>query len=213
MAMISSVCLRERWTRIERVVRLGCRCLLLAGGLVVLSGCTNEVPASYDSGVPIELAQDRADTISNVHYDLTFSIPSELSEPVRGAAIVTFDLRRDGNVVLDFAQGPDHVLSVRANGVDVQYAVKDEHITITDVPSGQARFEIEFVSGDQSLNRQADFMYTLFVPDRARFAFPVFDQPNIKARYDLELELPISWRAVANGARVSREAQRERATV
>ena len=213
MTRNSSVCFREGCTRIENLAGLGCRCLLLGGGLVVLSGCTNEVPASYDSGVPIELAQDRADTISNVHYDLTFSIPSELSEPVRGAAIVTFDLRRDGNVVLDFAQGPDHVLAVRANGVDVQYAVKDEHITITDVPSGQARFEIEFVSGDQSLNRQADFMYTLFVPDRARFAFPVFDQPNIKARYDLELELPINWRAVANGARVSREAQRERATV
>jgi aminopeptidase N len=42
----------------------------------------------------------------------------------------------------------------------------------------------------------------LFVPARAHLAFPCFDQPNLKARYQLALEIPASWRAVANGAEV-----------
>jgi aminopeptidase N len=33
-------------------------------------------------------------------------------------------------------------------------------------------------------------MYTLFVPARAHLAFPCFDQPNLKARFALELEVP-----------------------
>ncbi|MFT6216329.1 MAG: aminopeptidase N, partial [Roseivirga sp.] len=43
------------------------------------------------------------------------------------------------------------------------------------------------------------FLYTLFVPDRARTAFPCFDQPNLKATYDLTLDLPAKWTAIANG--------------
>ena len=211
--MIASACLRDACTRTACIVRLACACLLVGGGLAVLSGCANEVPTSYGTGVSIELAQARADAIANVHYELTFSIPSDRLELVRGSAVVTFILTRAGSVVFDFAQGPDHVLSVRSNGGDVEYVVEDEHITIAEVPAGQASVEIEFFSGDQSLNRQADFMYTLFVPDRARFAFPVFDQPNIKARYALELEIPSDWRAVANGPRLSREMEGERATV
>ena len=110
---------------------------------------------SYGTGVPIELAQARADAIANVHYELTFSIPSDRLELVRGSAVVTFILTRAGSVVFDFAQSPDHVLSVRSNGGDVEYAVEDEHITIAEVPAGQASVEIEFFSGDQSLNRPA----------------------------------------------------------
>ena len=213
MGMISALCLRDAFTQTARIVRLGYQGLLLGGGLAVLSSCASEAPNSYAAGVSIELSQDRAETISNVHYDLIFSIPSDVSEPVRGTAIISFILTRAGNVVLDFAQSPNHVLSVRANGGDAEYVVKDEHITIGNVPAGHASVEIEFVSGDRSLNRQADFMYTLFVPDRARFTFPVFDQPNLKARYELALEIPADWRAVANGGRLSREVDGERATV
>ena len=65
--------------------------------------------------------------------------------------------------------------------------------------------------GTGSLNRQDDFLYTLFVPDRARVAFPLFDQPNMKARFRLQLDLPAAWRAVANGSLASREERGDRA--
>ncbi|MDX1567313.1 MAG: M1 family aminopeptidase, partial [Longimicrobiales bacterium] len=44
-----------------------------------------------------------------------------------------------------------------------------------------------------------DYLYTLFVPDRAHAALPLFDQPDLKARFRLELEVPDGWRAISNG--------------
>ena len=35
------------------------------------------------------------------------------------------------------------------------------------------------------LNRNDDFMYTLFVPARASLAMPCFDQPNLKATFNV----------------------------
>ena len=56
---------------------------------------------------------------------------------------------------------------------------------------GENLVEIEFIAGSTSLNRNPQFLYTLFVPDRARTAFPLFDQPDLKATYDLTLQLPV----------------------
>ena len=58
---------------------------------------------------------------------------------------------------------------------------------------------IDFIAGELSLNRNEDFLYTLLVPDRARTLFPVFDQPDLKASYELSLKMPFSWSAMANG--------------
>jgi aminopeptidase N len=50
-----------------------------------------------------------------------------------------------------------------------------------------------------SLNRSDEYLYTLFVPDRASTCFPLFDQPNLKATYSLTLKTPANWEAVSNG--------------
>ena len=64
---------------------------------------------------------------------------------------------------------------------------------------GKNELSIAFTAGDQSLNRNEDFLYTLLVPDRASTVFPCFDQPDIKARFRVELELPKNWTACTNG--------------
>jgi aminopeptidase N len=65
--------------------------------------------------------------------------------------------------------------------------------------SGNNKIQIEFVAGNQSLNRNSDFLYTLLVPDRAATLFPCFDQPNLKARFSLTLQIPKNWDASGNG--------------
>ena len=40
----------------------------------------------------------------------------------------------------------------------------------------------------------------MFVPARAHLAFPCFDQPDLKARWTLALDVPAEWQALANGA-------------
>jgi aminopeptidase N len=63
------------------------------------------------------------------------------------------------------------------------------------------------------LNRNPDFMYTLFVPARAHLAFPCFDQPDLKARFALELNVPAGWEAVSNGAETFHEESGERVRI
>ena len=75
---------------------------------------------------------------------------------------------------------------------------------------GATRSRIDFVAGDAALNRNPDFLYSLFVPARAHLAFPCFDQPDLKARWTLKLTVPDGWKALANGAEVDADV-RERA--
>jgi aminopeptidase N len=47
-------------------------------------------------------------------------------------------------------------------------------------------------------------LYTIFVPARAHEAFPCFDQPDLKARWTLALDVPTGWDTIANGAETAR---------
>ncbi len=44
----------------------------------------------------------------------------------------------------------------------------------------------------------AEYVYSLFVPSDASTAFPVFDQPDLKARFKLIVKAPDSWQVVSN---------------
>ena len=78
--------------------------------------------------------------------------------------------------------------------------IQNEHIVIPAAltKAGENTVDIVFTAGDQSLNRNDEFLYTLLVPDRARTLFPCFDQPDMKALYTLSLEVPMTWKAVSN---------------
>jgi aminopeptidase N len=44
----------------------------------------------------------------------------------------------------------------------------------------------------------SEYVYSLFVPADASTVFPCFDQPDLKARFALALEIPAGWEAVSN---------------
>ncbi len=187
-------------------------CAILAG---VVSGCGGETAVDVAPGVALELAERRAATIFNVHYDIRLSIPAARTEPIDGSVTTSFTLTEIGPLVLDFAQPAEHVHAVRVAGEPVDFEARDEHIIVpaAAMSPGHNVVDIEFTAGDGSLNRQDDFLYTLFVPDRARVALPLFDQPSLKGRFRLQLEVPAGWRAVANGSLASREERDERAVL
>lgn len=154
-----------------------------------------------EPGVSQVLAQQRKAVLSEINYQLELSIPPEQSEPISGSNTVTFDLLDTSQpLVLDFRESADKILSVRVNGQDSSYEFASEHLIIpqSELRVGANQVAIEFVAGDSSLNRNPEFLYTLFVPDRARTAFPLFDQPNLKATYDLALTIPTNWDAISN---------------
>jgi aminopeptidase N len=52
------------------------------------------------------------------------------------------------------------------------------------------RVEIGFRAGDLSLNRNDEYLYTLFVPDRASTAFPASISLTSKGRFTLAVDIP-----------------------
>lgn len=165
--------------------------------------------ASPAPGIPLDVADARAERIRDLRYELQLDIPAKADAPIAGRNRIAFTLQPAGApLVIDFATSAQHVKRVSANGREVAASWVDGHIV---VPAGALKagpnvIDIAFTAGDASLNRNADFLYALFVPARAHFAVPVFDQPNLKARWSLRLTVPSGWQAVSNGAERSRTA-------
>jgi aminopeptidase N len=153
------------------------------------------------AGIPQTLATERAAAFSAVRYELEFWLPESRTEPIRGREVLRFRLAAPHRVVLDFGGSRDRVLSVSRAGRPVEFTFANNHVIVdaAHTAAGENELTVEFLAGDDSLNRNDEFLYTLFVPARAHLAFPCFDQPDLKARYSLTLDVPAGWQAVANG--------------
>ncbi len=168
------------------------------------------------AGVALDLATRRAAIVSGVRYELSLSIPEALADPLTGTTTIRFALSdTSAPLVLDFETSREHVKSVEANGKPAVFAYSNGHIVIpaASLVRGDNMVRIAFNAGDASLNRNADFLYTLFVPARARLALPVFDQPDLKGRWTVTLEHPAAWQSAANGAEIDRQTAGTRTTV
>jgi len=176
----------------------------LTAALIMAAALTPPGP-----GVSEALARERAAAIHELAYDLSFDVPEARDRPLQGSVRVHLTLEAPHRLVLDFVQPTDRLRRVQVNGTPVQVEVADGHIVIPEerTVAGANVVAIDFTAGDEALNRQDDFLYTLFVPARARLAFPCFDQPDLKARYRLTLAVPEEWQAVANGAETGAEAR------
>jgi len=189
--------------------------LLLATVMAAGTLTVQRAPQPPGRGIAENLARERAAHVRDLRYDLTFVIPLELAAPVQGRAILRFALAAPRPLVLDFAQPRERVRSVRVGSADVAVDLRDGHLTIPAeaLSAGANEVAIDFVAGDEPLNRDREFLYTLFVPARAHRAFPCLDQPDLKARYTLTLEVPAGWQAVSNAAAVTTEPADQRTRV
>ncbi len=187
----------------------------------LLSCASGEESHLVESGVSQELAVLRAKELSDVTYRLQFQLPVDKKVLVSGKATISFEyhpLPSSDSLYLDF-QGRQLAPYCLVNGKN-RYLIEnkeinnhvvdywhwhDEHVAIPRswLVEGKNTIELEFFSGDTPLNRHDDYLYTLFVPDHARAAFPCFDQPDLKARFSLELVLPADWKAISTGSIVT----------
>ena len=176
--------------------------LCALAGLLACGPVEREEARWMEPGVSRELARFRKASFTDVRYRLYFVIPEAREETLYGSVEVTFRVERKQPVILDFRAEERQMRAVNLNGVAVPYTLEDEHIRIEAdlLKEGENTVEVSFTPADQSLNRRDEFLYTLLVPDRARTLFPCFDQPDMKSRYTLSLEMPKAWQAVSNAA-------------
>ncbi|MES2061049.1 MAG: M1 family aminopeptidase [Bacteroidota bacterium] len=158
-------------------------------------------PVAVEAGVSFELAKYRHSSISNIQYKLDFNIPAQKANEIVASEQISFNLQSNEQPLqIDFKQSYDHIKSLAVNGKTIVADLREEHIVINQqyLHPGANDITLEFIAGDASLNRNADFLYALFVPDRARTVFPCFDQPDLKARFLLTLTVPEDWKVLAN---------------
>ena len=169
----------------------------------------NSMAAQLPDGIPRDLARQRAAQVSDVRYQLRFTLTPH-APSVSGHEELRFRTGFSGPVLLDFREGT--AANPTVNGVAVPVKIDNGHIelpanmihagenvvivdfTATVAPAGKAitRFE------DKDDN--TEYLYTLFVPMDAEMAFPCFDQPDLKGRFHLELTAPEDWTVVSNTA-------------
>src|SRR3954465_2225077 len=195
------------------------RAVAVGAFVITIMGAAGRSPSravqeAPEAGVPLSLAEERAQRVRDLRYTLPFAIPADARTPIKADVTVRFtltDARRP--LALDFAaEGP---VRGEGQGRSIDIVAASEHLLIksADLREGENEFRIWFTAGDAALNRNPDFMYTLFVPARARLAFPCFDQPDLKAEYTLSIDIPFAWEALANAPEAERTRNGDSTTI
>jgi aminopeptidase N len=187
--------------------------ILLAASLMQSPRYSDAPPGP---GISLALAEDRARRISDLQYDLSLSIPASSSQQVTGRVQVRFRLSdASTDLAVDFGPGGKVRKAAITGSGDVALTAVPDHLIVPAalLREGQNELVIDFAAGSESLNRHEEFLYALFVPARAHLAFPCFDQPDLKARWTLNLDIPAGWRAVANAAAIENNSGGDRTAV
>jgi len=171
---------------------------------IILISCDhkNNKKILLEKGISFELARYRKKQISEVVYNLDFKIPKDKENPIDSRLEMKFtvnDLEND--VYLDFNEVASKLKSIKINHKNSTINHQSEHLIIdkSTLSLGKNSVEIFFTAGEKSLNRNKEFLYTLLVPDRASTLFPCFDQPDIKAMYNLKITAPKGWEVLTAG--------------
>lgn len=147
-------------------------------------------------GVSLELARYRTERVADVRYDLTLDVTRR--DTVTGNVRVSFTAKKPDDVILDFRGHWLRVLTV--NGKPLLSAEFNGHhlrIPAREVRLGANTIDMRFAApiapAGASVIRftddkdKRDYLYTLLVPSDANLLFPCFDQPDLKAVFNLSL--------------------------
>ena len=153
-------------------------------------------------------------TVDSYRIDLNLTDgngnPSERT--FRSTTTVEFDALAGSDTVIDLAA--DTVRGATLNGRDIDVSAYDESTGIA--LSGLAEHNVLTVDADcrysntgEGLHRFVDpvdsevYLYSQFETADAKRMFACFDQPDLKATFEVSVTAPQHWQVVSNGATVS----------
>jgi aminopeptidase N len=158
-------------------------------------------------------AVERAALITVDSYQIDLDITDGNGAPgartFRSTTTAEFDALAGGDTVIDIAA--ETVRSARLNGHELDVSGYDESIGIP--LRGLADHNVLVVDADcrysntgEGLHRFVDpvddetYLYSQFETADAKRMFACFDQPDLKATFDIRVTAPKHWRVVSNGA-------------
>jgi aminopeptidase N len=163
-------------------------------------------------------AVERAALITVDSYQISLDVTDGNGGPgertFRSTTTVVFDALAGADTVIDLAA--ETVRSATLNGRDLDVSGYDES---TGIPlPGLADRNVVVVDADcrysntgEGLHRFVDpvdnetYLYSQFETADAKRMFACFDQPDLKATFDLRVRAPQHWKVISNGATTSIE--------
>jgi len=160
-----------------------------------------------------ETAKERKLALSNIKYLFEIDLRSvATSETFEGKSNLDFDFDDSAFhskiLTLDFEDG--EVLSLMVNGKKADHAYNKHFISIDKslLTKGRNKIVVSFSRGysktGSGLYRFKDstdgttYVYTDFEPYDANQFAPMFDQPNLKATYSLNVQAPKAWTVITS---------------
>ena len=184
--------------------------LVLAIVLASSISAMNRIPV--EPGVSKALAEFRAAHIINISYALHFDVTPNVG--TLNNVLITFDFKKDTkeDLQIDFCGSAHDCIIGKAVAVINDnwkkiYSLQhiNEHIIVPNDLLSDGTNTIWISFRGPKLNKREDYLYTLNVPANARKLFPCFDQPDLKAEFELSLTIPEDWKAISAGKQIERK--------
>ncbi|AQA06565.1 aminopeptidase N [Mycobacterium sp. MS1601] len=144
-----------------------------------------------------------------ISLDLTDGSGAAGEKTFRSVTTIEFDALAGSDTYLDLAA--DSVRSATLNGHEIDVSGYDESTGIT--LTGLAEHNVVVVDADcsysntgEGLHRFVDpvdgevYLYSQFETADAKRMFACFDQPDLKAAFDVSVTAPTHWQVISNGA-------------
>ena len=159
-------------------------------------------------------APSREYDLQNVRVSLHFDIDQR---KVIGDVTHTLATLRDGETHLDFDCAELSVSSVRVNGKDATFDLRDNNLRVQLPQAAKAgeKFEVEikyegrptsglyFILPDKGDPNRAKEIWTQGEAEDTHHYIPIYDYPNDRTTFEMILTVPADWLTVSNGKLLS----------
>ena len=187
--------------------------ILLLSGAILLSGCDNATTIGSDRrpdqpGLDQTTAELRKNQISELSYQLDITL-NDQGTPFSGQVAIAFTYTPQGQpLTVDFTRGA--VSQLLLNGKPVAFDYNGFFISLEEslLTAGRNTLTITYShpyssdgAGLYYFTDRSDgrvYTYSDLEPYDANRILPLFDQPNLKATFALNVTAPAHWQVISN---------------
>jgi aminopeptidase N len=181
--------------------------LLLAGCVSTANKQTTDYQQrAENSFLSMEQAAKRSERVSNVDYVLNFNLTGE--KTFSASSLVNFQLN-DASTPLTIDLDKATITQLIVNGKQIEPDYNQWFITIPAqyLVQGKNAIKVSFErlhsTNGEGLHRFEDpvdgkvYLYSHFEPAAAHQMFALFDQPDLKAHYQMTVSTPTDWQVIS----------------
>ncbi len=152
-------------------------------------------------------AQTRAQLLDVHRYSIELDLTTG-DETFDSRTVITFTTRADADTFIEIR--PSELRSVTLDGHPLDPGILDgNRLPLKDLTAGEHELRVDaamrYSRTGEGMHRFTDptdgetYVYTQLALDDCKLVFPAFDQPDLKAVFELSVTAPKSWTVLANG--------------